>query len=456
MPKKHAKPHQVEAHRQLKRFRTRALLADDMGLGKTFTTLMHAKLTGRERVVILCPASAKFIWEAEAKKFCGESSLVLEGTKVPKRGIRTDKRFVILNYDILPYWIDALRDWSPELVCMDEVHYIKGHTTERFEYCKALCEGVPYVIGLSGTPLTNRPTELWPILHILHPEKFRTFFSFAMKYSNPSREHGKWVFKGSKNLDKLHKRLKKLCMIRRRKQDVLTDLSPKIRRVVEVPVSDLDTYEQASRNFMHWLRSISPARAKKAERNIALVRVGYLLRLTAKLKHRAVRKWIDDFLNETDKKLVVFTTHKKVIRKLEERYKDICVKVDGDVTKKGARKEAERRFQNDPKCRIFLGNYKAAGVALTLTAASDLLCADFPWTPGDLTQAEDRIHRIGQKKRATIHYLVARGTIEDTLCRVLRDKQATLSAILDGEGSGDNLDVLTELLQSISPKKKRN
>lgn len=444
------KPYQREGSLMIHRFGGRALLADDMGLGKTFQTLYYLLKAKKAPVIIVCPSVAKYVWEHEARKHVGMSSQILEGRKpVGKNKILGYGPLFIINYDILHHWIPLLRSIRPQVVVLDEAHYIKNPESNRFADVKELTEGIPHVIAISGTPLTNKPADLWATLNILLPEKFPSFMSFAMEYSVGSRERGRWVFKGGINLDKLHRRLKKLCMIRRRKSDVLSELSPKERNFVEVPVTDIREYENAAGNFLGWLRATSPGRVAGAQRNVALVRVGYLLRLVAKLKHKAVKQWIDNFLEESDGKLVVFTTHKPVIRSLEKRYGQLCVKVDGDTPKK-QRKLAERTFQENPKCRLFLGNYKAAGVAITLTAASDLLCADFPWTPGDLTQAEDRIHRIGQKGTANIHYLIARGTFETTQCRALCEKQGIITEILDGTAkTADNFDLLSSVIQDI-------
>jgi SWI/SNF-related matrix-associated actin-dependent regulator 1 of chromatin subfamily A len=129
------------------------------------------------------------------------------------------------------------------------------------------------------------------------------------------------------------------------------------------------------------------------------------------------------------------------------------VVVDGGV-KGRQRQQAVDAFQHKDNVRLFLGNIRAAGIGITLTAADTCVFTDLPWTPGDLVQAEDRIHRIGQKETAFIYYLVAYDTIEEKLCKLLQRKQSILEEVLDGQGRGDNLNIFNELLRSVYSTQK--
>ena len=167
----------------------------------------------------------------------------------------------------------------------------------------------------------------------------------------------------------------------------------------------------------------------------------------------AAVKWVDDFLEQTDGKIVLICVHKEICNQLQKRYKKTCVLVDGSVT--GAlRKKAVRNFQNNPRKRVFIGNIKAAGVGITLTAAHSLAFIEMSWTPGEHTQAEDRIHRIGQKNAASIYYLIAKGTIEEDLCKVITKKQENVSKALNGQMTEDDLDVYGIMEKSLLRKRK--
>jgi SNF2 family DNA or RNA helicase len=175
------------------------------------------------------------------------------------------------------------------------------------------------------------------------------------------------------------------------------------------------------------------------------------LRLAAKLKLKWTERWIAEFLElHEDKKLVCLTMHTFVIDHLKKRFPD-CVVIDGGVTGR-KRTDSVRLFQTNRRTRLLLGNWIAAGIGITLTAAHNAASLDFPWTPGHLEQGEDRIYRIGQTKDVTIHYLVALGTIEEKLMRILQKKSKVLSAVLDGSETEADLNVLEDLLQEM----KRN
>lgn len=430
------------------RMRGRLLLANDMGTGKSLTSLLYANRHPHLRpIVIVCPASLKYNWQSECRKHFNWPSQVLEGTKteeLPACGI------TIINYDILVPWLDYLYSLNPQLVILDETHYIANRGTKRTRASRMLCEGVPHVIGLSGTPLTNRPVELWPILNILFPEEFPNFFPFAMRYGAPKRVPwaSGWSFTGASHTGELHQKLIGK-MIRRRKEDVLKELPSKQRIVVPLEILDRPQYTHAEREFLDWLKTYDPTRVSSAQRAERLTRLGYLKRLAANLKLHAVCDWVNSFLSESDGKLLLFAVHKSILAELWARYGKISVLVDGSVSSKG-RQLAVNQFQTHAKTRIFIGQMKAAGVGLNLTAASTVAFAELDWVPGNHVQCEDRIHRIGQKEHSTIYYLVARETLEERLLEVIQHKQETINQILEGtNGTADTLDVYSQLCDRL-------
>lgn len=431
---------------------TGVLLADEMGLGKTIQVLYWLYRTKRARpAVAVVPASVKYNWEREAKRF-GILSEVLEGKHPPKRLPHVPAPLYIINYEILRYWRKWLKALGIQVVVLDECHYIKNQKSKRFKAALQLCEDMPMKIAVSGTPLTNRPAELWPTLHILNPAKYNSFFTFASRYSHPKKLPWGWTFKGSRRLDELHNDLKSTCMIRRLKRDVLPQLPPKRHYPLIVGIRDRQQYMEADADIISWLQKVSPARAKRAKRAEAVARVGYLLRLAAKLKTQRVITWIEDFLERSDGKLVVFTVHKKRIESLQRHFhKELWVTVDGSV-KGRDRLAAMDRFQHDKRTRLFFGNSRAAGIGITLTAAETALIADLPWTPGEVGQAEDRIHRIGQNANVDVYYMVARDTIEEHLAEVLQEKKEVLDAVLDGVTGSKDFDILGALLKKINRK----
>ncbi len=439
-------------------FAGRCLLSLEMGLGKTFEILYYLHRNPQIRpAIVVCPASLKWMWQEQARLHFGMRADVLGGTKPDKLSLPRNPKLLIVNYDVLgrrrgigsgPGWIDYLRGIDPQLVVLDECHYLADGRSQRTKWVRKLCEGLPRILALSGTPLTNRPADLFPTLNLLAPETFPSWWNYAFKFCSPKKNHWGWDFRGASNLPELNHHLQSL-MIRRRKEDVLKDLPPKIRSTVPVDMSiDSRTeYNQAHSDFIRWLMARAPDRAYRAAQAEALVKVGYLKRLAGNLKMKAVCEWIDDFLSESDGKLVVFAIHKIVIQQLMEKYGKIAVKIDGSVPISD-RKTAVERFQKNENCRIFIGNVKAAGVGITLTAASTVLFVEFPWAPGDLIQAEDRLHRIGQQDSVNVYHLVARDTIESKLVNILQSKQGTISKVLDN-GEGDGLAIYNQLLDEL-------
>jgi len=420
----------------------RALIADEMGLGKTIQALAWLRLHPEKRpVVVVVPASLKLNWYRECHMWLQSPKVqILQGTKiVPIIG-----EIIIVNYDILTDWIDVLKTIKTQVLILDECHYIKNNSAKRTKAVKMLGKTIPHVIALSGTPIVNRPVEAYNALKLIDNTIVPDFWNYAHRYCGAKHNGYGWDFSGATNTEELHEKLTNTVMIRRRKEDVLTDLPDKIRSFLPIELSNEKEYDEAERNFIAYVRktkgSIAAIKVSNAE---VLAEIEGLKQLAIAGKMKQAISWIRDFV-EVNGKLVVFAVHRFVIDKLMEEFGDIAVKVDGSVTGE-SRQQAVDRFQNDDKIRLFVGNIKAAGVGITLTAASNVAFLELPWTPGDVSQAEDRCHRIGQKDSVTIHYLLAVNTIEEKIAQMLDSKRQVLDSILDGKET-DNQSLLTELM----------
>jgi SWI/SNF-related matrix-associated actin-dependent regulator 1 of chromatin subfamily A len=239
-------------------------------------------------------------------------------------------------------------------------------------------------------------------------------------------------------------------MIRRKKEEVLKELPAKQRTIIPMQITNKQEYKTIKNDFLDWMfESKGKAAAEKAKQAKALVKIGQLKQAVARGKMNGAIDWIKDFL-EVEDKLVVFCTHKETINVLMEEFKGIVVKVDGSTKDKQAAVDA---FQDNKNIRLFVGNIKAAGTGITLTAASNLAFLELGWTPGEHTQAEDRIHRIGQENAAvTIYYLIGQNTIEEDIIKLIDEKREVLDAVLDGKET-DEESLLTELLKRLNQKK---
>lgn len=446
------RPYQLAGARAIHDFGGRCLIGDEMGLGKTLQSLYYLHRLPRQRpAVIVCPAGLKWNWQYEATHHLGMATEILHGQRPYQIGVNgvAAHSVLIINYQILKYWRQALIALQPKVLIMDECHYLSNRSAQCFKAMREICEAanIPHRIALSGTPLTNRPAELWTTLHLLRPEQFPSFSRFGFRWCRPRMIRGEWKFVGAQDLLELHGVLKESVMIRRRKAEVLPELPPKIRTIIPFRLgrAERSEYEYARGEFLQWLYQISPARAYRAARNEAITKVGYLLRLVAKLKRFTVQEWLEDFTAESEEKVVVFSCHTKLIDWLCVRFPH-HVRLDGKVT--GVhRQHAVERFQRDDTIRYAFAHPKAGGVGINLTAATHVLYTDLPWTPGVLQQGEDRTHRLGQGKQVAVWFLIALDTIEDRLMQLLTDKQNILDQVLDGKTGGQDFDLFKRLLE---------
>lgn len=442
---------------KIEEFGGRVLLASEMGTGKTAQALYWANnyLHNKSTILVICPASIKWNWQREAARFCNLRGEVLSGRK-PAHKRLPPGRLYIINYDLLPAkagdevsWLGLFVALQPDLVIVDECHMIKSREAKRTKAVKLICNTAPHVIMISGTPLTNRPAELFPALNILYPKEFPSFTSFAWRYCDPRQKPWGMEFKGATHLEELHAKLNDLCMIRRRKRDVLKQLPAKTRNVILIELNSAakKEYNKAEKDFIQWLRKLSPAKARSAERAEYLVKRGYLKRLAGILKQGQCIEWLENFLEETDEKLIFFGVHKKFLRPIYEHFKQTAVMVDGSVCGKD-RQIAFDSFTNLKKKRLLIGNNQAAGVGWNGQIASNVAFGELGWTPGEHTQAEDRTHRIGQQRGVMCHYLVSKGTLEENLCLILQEKQEVLTSVLDGSNETE-LDIMIRLEEAM-------
>lgn len=449
-------PYQLEGVRYALK-RNRVLIADEMGLGKTLQALafLQARKDLRPAVVV-CPASLKLNWLRECGKFleeCPENEAVVLSGRNPEK-VRAG--ILIINYDILDAWTECLK---PKAVIGDEAHYIKNSKAARSKAFRKICKSAEVILLLTGTPVLNRPIELFNLLNILAPHEFSNYIAFGKRYCNGHQKEvivrggGRrlvWDFSGRSHLDELNLKLKTTVMIRRLKKDVLSDLPPKRLAVIPVEISNADAYLKAEEDFVEWLKEkvregvYDGRRLSAALRAEAMVKIEYLKQIAAVGKLETAVEWIQDFL-ESGEKLVVFAHHKEIVSRLAKSFPG-CAVIAGGTEDRMAQVD---KFQNDPKCRLCIGSIQAAGVGLNLTAASNVAFLEYPWRPADFDQCVSRCHRLGQKSSVTAWCLVASvdniTTIDEKILSVLSRKKGTADAVLDGKALNED-GVLDELL----------
>lgn len=461
--------YQTEDVRRIRDLDGRCLLANEVGTGKTLTSLYYAwKFLPADPpgpIVCVVPSHLKLNWKREAQNHLGIRVEVLSGQRVPedKHPPLDPNQVYVVNYDVLvpPHWKTGhplpknswarfLKNLKPRLLIMDEAHFCKHRTAARTRACKSLAKTVPHVLALTGTPLTNSPRDLWSLLNILRPEMFPSETEFCMDYTNARKRFFGWEFKGARNLDYLHKVLREQVMIRRRKCDVMSDLPPVTHSVIPVEV-DLREYAEAERDFLGWLDTVSPKLAARAAQAEQLTRLTYLKQLAAKLKIRHVVDWTENFLEDSDGKVLLGIVHHSVSRPLMEAFGRRAVLVNGEMDHE-TKDAAFYKFNRDPKCRVLVGNLQSAGTGWSCVSSSDVTAVEFPWTPADLEQFVGRVHGVGRGLPgvpATARYLMAVGTVEEDICRALNAKQRWAATAIDDAGGDVPLDVLTAALRGV-------
>lgn len=441
------RPFQLEGVKSIYHFKGRCLLADEMGLGKTIEALYWlTKIPKCRPALIVTPATMKWTWQAEAAEHFNLRTEVLNGQRASSGKLPGD--ICIINYNILPYWLDTLKKNQPAVLILDESHYIKNRHAQRTKCCYKLSRKARSVLGLTGTPVLNHPIELWSQLQCIKPKLFPSFIKYAWEFCKPKWTPWGWSFTEPRNKKKLNRILREEVMVRRLKKNVMPELPAKIKKVISLKLKSYREYDAAEKDIISWLRRVNPARVNRAKRNKALTRVGYLLRLVADLKMDLTIAWLQEWAElHPEKKMVGLTMHTKVIDRMKSEFPN-CVVIDGRVTGK-LRTASVRQFQNNKKIRWLWGNWKAAGIGVTATAAHHFVSLDFPFTPSDLEQGEDRTHRIGQNNKVIVYYLVALDTIEERLMKMLRRKAGLVGSIIDGKRSAGSFNVLDELLAEL-------
>ncbi len=418
--------------------------------GKSIQSLAYTKLHPEDLpCLIICPATLKLNWQREIAKWLKAPSTILYSKdSIPI--ILSNIKYYIINYDILEGWKNEILKFGFKLIIGDEVQYISNFKAIRTKAFVEISKKIPKRILLSGTPLKNNPSNFFTALNILAPKEFPNRWKYLNRYMNQFYNGFAWTFKGSKNEKELHNRIVPY-MIRRTKKDVLTELPDKTRVIIpfEMNPNNISAYNKAEQSFIQW------AVDNKQKKLDGQKHIEILKQLAYIGKRNDVIDWIKDFL-ETGKKLVVFVYHKEAIKDLYNVFKKISVVVSGDTSMKD-RQDAIDKFQLSEDTRLFIGQINAAGVGITLTAASDVAFTELAYTPSDMFQAEDRVHRIGQKAdKVTAYYLVAANTVEEDIALIVDEKYKLISKIIDGidpDGMFNGKDFLDEITESLHKRK---
>lgn len=441
--------HQKEAIEKLvgtKRF----ILADDMGLGKTTSTIIAALETGEQKILIICPASLKINWEREIRNYTDRSVYIAEG-----KNFSTEHDFVIVNYDILKNFYDIKnKETSPiyqcdfGLVIIDEAHYIQNAQAQRTKLVNAMVKNVKRLWLLTGTPMTSRPMNYFNLLQLIDSPVAQNWMAYAIRYCQGYQFNaGKrkvWNVSGASNLEELRDRTSRQ-VLRRLKTEVL-DLPDKIISPVYLRLKS-KLYEGLMGEYYDWYEN------KTSESSSLTVQFSKLMKVRQVIAEEKIKDTIElaENIIEQDKKVIIFTNFTDTLHKIAEHFGKAAVTLDGS-TSKPARQFAVDQFQENDKIKVFVGNLKAAGVGLTLTAAEAVIMNDLSFVPSDHSQAEDRAFRYGQKNNVSVYYPIFDNTIEGAIYDILIKKKNIFETVM-GDNLLDKGDFIEEVMNRINSRR---
>jgi SWI/SNF-related matrix-associated actin-dependent regulator of chromatin subfamily A-like protein 1 len=487
----------------------RTIIGDEMGLGKTIQGLGAAYVAGAFPLLVITPASNKYNWfEDEIPKCLPNQTVILADKDVTDFTLSLAD-VVVTNYEQLvgyrevpklgggftrTCWKDAdkkepvlsplaekLKQVPFRAVICDEAHYLKSNDAARTLCALEVGASIEYKFLLTGTPMLNRPIELYSLLKFLGLHNhFGGYWHFQQRYCALRKGYFGMDNKVNSKTIELNRKMRSLCYLRRKKEEVLKDLPSKLRTSYAVEITNRAEYQHAEDDLVEWvkkrvlkdkafldslagldgesrhaaIRERQHDKAEAAERGKTMVLITALKRLVAEGKLKPAFDWIDNFL-EQEGKLVVFAMHQSILDALLTRYPD-AVSITSEQSGPERQKNV-RKFQEDERVRLLVGamgpnaTASPAGLGHTLTAASNTLFLELGWTPGHLSQCEDRCHRIGQLDNVTCHYLLGRGTIDQKLAEIIESKRNVAAQVEDGdeEATGDSImDELTDWLAS--------
>jgi SNF2 family DNA or RNA helicase len=422
--------------------RVRSILGDDMGLGKTPQTLAAVEFLasdrGVSRVLVVAPASVKYQWESEIRKFTDRPVQVVEGLKDVREEQYAEPAFYkLVNYEQVVRDLDLMNAWRPDVVVLDEAQRIKNWESKTSRAVKKLQSR--YAIVLTGTPLENRLEELYSIVQFVDDRRLGPAFEFLSEH-RVLDEKGNLV--GYRNLDKIRERLAPI-LLRRTRAEVLGQLPERTdsTRYVELTDAQRGPYEEQQVNLARLLSKgvLTDLDRKRILACIVNMRLvcdsTYLFdkqtNVSPKLDEFA--EVVDDLMSSGDHKAVVFSQWETMLHKAAEVLDRLDVGytlLHGGMQGKERRAVLERFAEEG--CRVFLST-DAGGVGLNLQRADTVINLELPWNPAVLEQRIARVHRMGQKRPVRVVNFVTRGTIEERVLKSIEAKRSLFGSVFDGD-----------------------
>ena len=441
--------HQKEAIEKLLK-NNRFILADDMGLGKTTSVVISALETEVKKILIICPASLKINWMREFQLYTDREIFICEGKKYS-----TESDIVIMNYDIVKNFYDSKSpETSPiiqsnfDLIVVDEAHYISNTTAIRTKLINSFAKKSKRLWLLSGTPMTSRPINYFNLLNLIDSPVAQNWMAYVIRYCEgyQFRVGGNkkvWNTNGASNLEELRERTSRQ-VLRRLKTEVL-DLPEKIINPVYLRLKSKE-YEDLMGDYYNWYESRDESTRSLTVQFTKIMKVRQVI---ANQKIDSTIELAENIL-EQSKKVIIFTNFTEVLQRIHSHFGKKSVYLDGSCSK-SSRQNAIDEFQTNDKIKVFVGNLKAAGAGITLTASEVVIMNDLSFVPSDHAQAEDRAYRYGQKNNVLVYYPIFENTIEGIVYDILSHKKNIIDVVMGD--SIDKTDVVQEIMSRINTRR---
>jgi len=450
------------------------LIAAPPGMGKSIMTAGVINLHPEyKRILVICPATIRINWRRELTKWLLHSYTI----GVVDRDDYPDTDIIIINYDVADKHKEKLHSVEWDLLVLDESHALKNEKAKRTIAILGKGKKIPPIpakhkLFLTGTPIMNRPIELFTTVHTLDPETWGSKWAFAHRYCDAKNNGWGWDFSGASNLDELNHKLRSTIMIRQAKEEALPELPKVSHQVVELPQTPLlrklvqeeksiwgsredvlselraavelakvseteDDYHAAVKNLRVAVND-SFAEMSKIRQEIAIAKLPYVI----------------EHVKEAEDKVVVFFHHREVGRQLKEALGDEAVLLIGGMDM-DSKQDAVDAFQNDPKVKYFLGSITAAGMGITLTASSHVVLAELDYRPAMVEQAIARCDRIGQMNNVLAQYLLVENSIDVKIAHTIIDKQTiinkAINAVVDDIALPEDTSVKVQRKEKVEP-----
>lgn len=407
----------------------------DCGLGKTGCTVCYCELLDIFPVLVVCPSTVKSGWKKEWAKWNPNRKVVIVSST--DKSIDRTADVTVINYDILgnkdpkdgsiKIRFPDLMKIKFSLIVGDEIHFLKNSSSIRSKAFKKLTSKIPVVIGLSGTLILNRPSELVNILRVI--KRFNEIFPDSMyylqRYCNAKATRFGLDTTDSSNIKELNRILSHYCYFRKEKREVLDELPPTVDELVDCKINNKKIYKQAEKEFLEFLRLADKEKLSAAMRAEQLVKLNYLKQLSIEGKSKEIVSWLKDWCESNeDSKIIVFGMHREPLKSLFEKFPDSRL-----VTGQNSLKDKEKYlndFKTNPKVQVLFANIQCIGTGVDglQDICSNMAIVELPDRPTDLDQAISRLERSGQTSSVNVYYLLSDETIDKRLWKVLKEKKS--------------------------------